>query len=69
MARRRLWLLALLPWLPSFVAPLAPPRPPLVARRALPEASLLLADLQPTPAVVSGAFNVITFMPQRLGQF
>lgn len=34
--------------------------------KALPEASLLLASLDPTPIQVSVAFNVITFLPQYL---
>ena len=37
-----------------------------VVARALPEVTLLLADLEPTPTVVSCAFNVITFLPQYL---
>lgn len=37
-----------------------------VSGEALPEASLLLANLLPTPAVVSVAFNVVTFLPQYL---
>ncbi|CAE7852866.1 MHZ4, partial [Symbiodinium sp. KB8] len=39
---------------------------PPTSRSALPEVSLVLADLQPTPTVVSSAFNVITFLPQYL---
>lgn len=37
-----------------------------VQRQALPELSLMLASLDPTPAAVSSAFNVITFLPQYL---
>mmetsp|Transcript_32227 Transcript_32227/g.74372 ORF Transcript_32227/g.74372 Transcript_32227/m.74372 type:complete len:243 (-) Transcript_32227:84-812(-) len=35
-------------------------------RAVLPEVSLAIADLEPTPSVVSSAFNVITFLPQYL---
>ncbi|CAJ1400570.1 unnamed protein product [Effrenium voratum] len=52
------------PWTATSARP-APAAPP-SARQALPEASLLLADLQPTPGAVSSAFNVITFLPQYL---
>lgn len=37
-----------------------------VSRGALPEVSLLLSNLDPTPTVVSAAFNVVTFLPQYL---
>jgi len=36
------------------------------AQAALPETAVLLATTDPTPAVVSIAFNVITFLPQYL---